>query len=311
MATGQAVVNLGVCGNGSLVGFNTQKGCGYEFKNTIEVWRTPANFEIDLTQNFDASYITDLQKAGNISILKGIADFPENGTDPLIETLPDNTEISAGDAKYKFSPVFAKDGSSDMYFNKLLGYLEGQSNNRFFFVDSAGNILGTEGSDSTKLRGFLTSRTARSKFTAQSSGVGQKAGLDFQLANTYEYEDNWAMIFNENLSFDPRLVEAIIQAEVSYTAVPAVGSTTVTVSSKLARGLKEYVTGATNTADWKVSVNGIDSAVTNVSETANVYTLTVAALSTDDVVDVSFNNVIEITGDGLYRSFTARTTTVA
>lgn len=308
MATGLELANLGACQEG-LVGFNTNKGCPYSFQNTDTLWRTPADFEFDLTQEFNAAYIESLQLAGKLSIVKGITDFPENGTDPLIETLPDNTEISAGDAKYKYSPVFANNG--DLYYNKLLGYLEGQGNNRFVFVDSAGNLLLTEGSDGTKARGFLTSRTARAKFTLQSPGVGQKATLDFQLANTYELEDNWVMFDNDNLSFDPRTIEAIIQAQINYTAVPSDTDTTITVEARYARGLETFVTGATDNGDWKVTVNGTDNPVTLVAEANDVYTLTVTAVATDDVVDVSFDGVISITGDGLYRSFTATATTVA
>ena len=138
MATGLELNNKGACANNN-VGYNNIKGCGYNFKNTITLWRTPADFEFDLTQEFDADYIESLQLAGNLSVITKISDFPENGTDPLIETLPDNTEIDAGDAKYKYSPVFAE--NADIYFNKLLlGYLEGQGNNRFVFVDAAGNI---------------------------------------------------------------------------------------------------------------------------------------------------------------------------
>lgn len=308
MATGLELANLGACQSG-IVGFNTDRGCPYSFQNTITLWRTPADFEFDLTQDFNAAYIESLQLAGNLSIIKGITDFPENGTDPLIETLPDNTEISAGDAKYKYSPVFANNG--DLYYNKLLGYLEGQGNNRFVFVDSAGNLLLTEGSDSTKARGFLTSRTHRAKFTLQSPGVGQKATLDFQLANTYELEDNWVMFDNDNLSFDPRTVEAIIQAQINYTAIPSDADTTLTVEAKYARGLDTFVAGATDNGNWKVTVNGTDNPVTLVAEANNEYTLTITAVNTDDVVNVSFDGVISITGDGLYRSFTASATVVA
>lgn len=310
MATGSELANLGACQSG-IVGFNTERGCPYSFQNTITLWRTPADFEFDLTQEFNVEYINSLQEAGNLSIIKGITDFPENGTDPLIETLPDNTEISAGDAKYKYSPVFANNG--DLYYNKLLGYLEGQGNNRFVFVDASGNLLLTEGSDSDKARGFLTSRTARAKFTLQSPGVGQKATLDFQLANTYELEDNWVMFDNDNLSFDPRTVDAIIQATIAYTAVPSDTDTTLTVTAKYSRGLDTLIGGAANTANWKVSVNGTEVTVSNVTEDpiTNIYTLTITAVATDDVVNTSFNGVIDIAGDGLYRSFTASVTTVA
>ena len=309
MATGLELANLGACGSSNQVGYNMDRGCPYNFQNTVELWRTPANFEFDLTQNFNAAYIKSLQISGDLSIIKGITDFPENGTDALVETLPDNTEISAGAARYKYSPVFANKG--DLHFNKLLKYLEGQGNNRFLFVDYAGNILFTQGSDSDKARGFLTSRTARGKFTLQSPGVGQKATLDFQLANTYELVDNFIMFLSEKLSFDPRTIEPIIQATIAYTAVPSASDVTITVNAKVSRGLEDYVVGATDTTDWKVTVNGTDNPVTVVAEAANVYTLTITAVSTGDVVNVSFNGVIDITGDGLYRSFVTSATTVA
>lgn len=89
MATGNELNNLGACGNNNLVGFNTLKGCPYNFKNTIEIWRTPADFEFDDTVEFDAAYLKTLQLAGNLSIIKGVTDFPEGGTDNLIETLPE------------------------------------------------------------------------------------------------------------------------------------------------------------------------------------------------------------------------------
>ena len=84
-----------------------------------------------------------------------------------------------GAAKYKYSPVFA---SADLWFNKLLGYIEGQGNNRFIFVDSAGNMLLTQGSEEGKSRGFLSSRTARAKFTLQVSGSRTKSYIRFPIS---------------------------------------------------------------------------------------------------------------------------------
>ena len=51
--------------------------------------------------------------------------------------------------------------SADLWFNKLLGYIEGQGNNRFIFVDSAGNMLLTQGSEEGKSRGFLSSKNCK------------------------------------------------------------------------------------------------------------------------------------------------------
>lgn len=302
----QDLINKGVCGAGSQSGFNVTKGCPYNFKNTVAIWRTPADFEFDNTQSFTEAYIETLQLAGNLTILKGITDFPEGGTDNLIETLPDNTEIDAGDAKYKYLPVFAQ----DLWLNKQLGSLEGQGNNRFTFVDSAGNLLMTEGSNATKSRGLLTSRTKRGKLTLQSAGVGAKQVLEFQLAKTRELEDNFIMINQELLTFDTLSIEPIVQANVQFTAVPANAGTTITVSAVIDRGNKGFITGLTTSGDFKVTINGVAEAASVAAVGTDLYTITTTALATAQAITVSLNKVIKVAGDSLYVSNTASTIVV-
>lgn len=305
MATGKEIINVGAC-NGALAGFNMDKGCSIFFKDVKEIWRTPVDFEFDGTVEFDEAYLKSLQLAGKLTIIKNITDFPEAGTDPLIETLPDNTEIDAGDAKYKYTPVWAQ----DLWLNVQLGALEGQNNNRFVFVDSNGNLLVTKGSSEDNFRGFRTSRTKRAKTTLQSPGVGAKQSLEFQLADTYELEDNVQIISSELLDFDPRLVEAIVQAYIEFTAVPANLGTTIEFDVFVDRGRKTKVTGLTTSGDFKVLINGTQEADSVATDTSGNYSMTTTALSTDDVVEVSINGVKEVVGDALYVSNTAKATAV-
>lgn len=309
--TGLELINKGVCGEGSLVGYNMSKGCAISFKDVKEIWRTPADFEFDLTVDFDEAYIKSLQTSGKLSIIKNITDFPEGGTDNLIETLPDNTEIDAGDAKYKYTPVWAQ----DLWLNVQLGKLEGQYNNRFVFVDSNGNILWTEGSTDTTARGFLTSRTKRGKTTLQSPGVGAKQSLEFQLANTYELEDNVLLVSADLLDFDPRLVEPIVQAYIKFASVPVAGDTSLLFEVVVDRGRKDSIAGLTNLGDFKVVVNGsIDSDSTATYDSVtNRYTLPLVVptpLKANDIAEVSINRVKEVVGDALYSSNTAKITTL-
>lgn len=58
--TGLELVNKGVCGAGSLAGYNMSKGCPISFKDVVEIWRTAPDFEIDLTVDFDEDYIKSL-----------------------------------------------------------------------------------------------------------------------------------------------------------------------------------------------------------------------------------------------------------
>jgi len=306
MATGLELVNKGVCG-GVLAGYNMAKGCSVPLENIKEIWRTPQDFQFDLTQQFDEAYIKSLQLAGNLSIIKNITDFPENGTDPLIFTTADNTETSAGEAKYKYSPVWLQ----DLWLNVQLGKLEGQYNNRFCFVDEAGNILMTEGSDATKSRGFLTSRTKRAKVILQSPGVGAQQSLEFQLANSIELEDNKVIFAFDALDFNPRLIEPIIQAYVSYNVVPADTDTSVQVKVVLDKGRKDVVTGLVTSGDFKVTINGTDEAEAVATESPDgTYTITTTALAAGQKVDVQINGVKEVSGDGLYVSNKASITVV-
>jgi hypothetical protein len=305
MATGAELINLAVCGE-SLAGFNMDKGCSIFFKDVKQIWRTPVDFEFDGSQDFDEAYLKSLQLAGKLSIIKNITDFPEAGTDNLIETLPDNTEIDAGDAKYKYTPVWAQ----DIWLNVQLGALEGSNNNRFVFVDSNGNILSTEGSTEGNFRGFKTSRTKREKMTLQSAGVGAKQSLAFQLADTYEIEDNPVLLLNETLDFDPRLVEPIVQAYVSFNAVPANLGTSIEVKVLVDKGRKTAITGLTTSGDFKVSINGVEEAASVAVDASGIYTITTSALATSDVVEVEINGVKEVVGDALYTSNKAKATTV-
>ena len=305
MATGAELLNVAAC-NGSLAGYNMNKGCASFFKDVKEIWRTPKDFEFDGSQEFDEDYIKSLQLAGSLSIIKNITDFPEGGTDNLIESLPDGTEIDAGDAKYKYSPVWAQ----DLWLNVQLGKLEGQDNNRFVFVDSNGSFLVTKGSTDGNFRGFLTSRTKRGKVSLQTPGVGAKQMLDFQLANTYELEDNVEIISSELLDFDARLIEPIVQAYVEFDAVPSNAGTTIVVKALVDRGRKTPIVGLTTSGDFKVTINGVEEAPSVAADSSGTYTITTTALATGQVVEVSINGVKEVIGDALYVSNTAKKTVV-
>lgn len=305
MATGAELLNVAAC-NGQQAGYNMEKGCSSFFKDVKEIWRTPVDFEFDGSVEFNEAYIKSLQLSGKLSIIKNITDFPEAGTDPLIESLPDGTEIDAGDAKYKYTPVWTQ----DMWLHTQLGKLEGQNNNRFVFVDSNGSMLVTKGKTEGNFRGFKTSRTKRAKVALQTPGVGAKQSLHFQLSDTYELDDNAEIISSELLDFDLRLVEPIVQAYLSFDAVPANAATTIVVKSLVDRGRKTPITGLTTSGDFKVLINGVEEAASVATDASGVYTITTTALATGQVVEVSINGVKEVVGDALYVSNTAKATVV-
>lgn len=306
MATGIEIANKGVCGAGSLRGFNTSKGCPVPFGEVAEIWRTPADFKFDLTQEFDEAYIKSLQLAGNLTIIKGIIDFPENGSDKVYETLPRGEKAKAGAAIYEFNPLW----NQDKWFYKQLGYLEGSYNNRFVFVDTAGNISMTKGKDDTEAMGYLASMTDRIKEIGESAGVSAKQSMIIQLADAKELEDDVLIMSNDLLTFDPRFIDSVVQAHIEMISVPAALDTTIEVSAIIARGMKGFITGATTSGDFKVTIDGVIQPASVAVEAGEKYTITTIALTASNVVNVSFNGVIDIAGDSLYVSNVASKTVV-
>jgi hypothetical protein len=146
--------------------------------------------------------------------------------------------------------------------------------------------------------------------TLQSPGVGAKQSLEFQLADTYEIEDNPLLFSNETLDFDPRLVESIVQAYVSFNSVPANLGTDIEVKVVVDKGRKTAVTGLTTSGDFKVIINGVEEAAAVAVDASGIYTIPTSALATSDVVEVSINGVKEVVGDALYVSNEAKATVV-
>lgn len=307
MATGNELINLGVCGVGSLRGYNQTKGCSIPFKDIRAMYFTDPDVEFDLTQEFDEDYIKSFQLAGTLNILNQIETVTEEGTDPNIFTSPRGTEIVTVDAIYKFKAIWLR----DLWLNAQLENLEGIFNKRVIFVDSSGNMLLTAGSDENKARGFLASSIYKDRNIFQSPGVASQQGLNVQLDDSKELDTTEYKLFaSDNLDFDPLRVEPIVQAYVKFNAVPANLSTSIEVKVLVDRGRKTAVTGLTTSGDFKVLINGVEEAASSAVDASGIYTITTSALSTDDVVEVSINGVKEVVGDCLYVSNSDKATVV-
>lgn len=308
MATGNELINLGVCGVGSLKGYNQTKGCSIPFKDIRAMYFTDVDVQFDLTQDFNEDYIKSFQLAGQLNILNQIETVTEEGTDPNIFTSPRGAEIVTVDPIYKFKAIWLR----DLWLNAQLEALEGNYHKRVIIIDSAGNILMTSGTDENKARGFLVSSIYKDRNIFQSPGVASQQGLNVQLDDSSELDTTqYKIIAADNLDFNPLRVEPIVQSYVDFNGtVPANTDTTIEVRVLLDRGRKTTVTGLTTSGDFKVTINGVEEAASVAVDASGIYTITTTALATDDVVTVSINGVKEVTGDALYVSNTASVTVV-
>ena len=307
MATTQELTNLAACGLGNALGTNTKFGCPFDFGSVSIMGLIRPSAKFVAGSEFNLAAVTALQKSGDVVLLKGVTTFAETGNDDAIETLEDDTQILTNKGKHKFLATFAQ----DLYFQKALSSLEGHARWSVFFIDVKGNILMT--SDiSGNATGFSAGMARAGKMQFATSTTGLKNTFEVQLLDRAELDDNFAYFDSEQLDFDPRQLEPVIQAEVSFASVPTDTDTTLSVKVVAARGGKEPITGLLF-GDFTMLKDGVASNPTIAVYDANtgLYTLTVAAVATGNTLIVNLNSTIEVIGDGLYKALPVTVTVVA
>lgn len=311
--TAQELTNLGACGAGNVLGMNTDIGCADIIKAAHSVWLISPGLTIPAGQEIDQAYIQSLQLSGDLVVIKGINTFEENGSDDAYETLDDDTQILTNKGKYNFMATY----THGLYFHKALGYVEGFGNWRTIYIDKEGSILLTE-LDAGGNKGFKTGAITRKKLDFPSNTTGLKQGLQWQLLERYELDDNYALWDQANLGWDPRQLEPIAQVELSFVNAPADTDVALTVKAVYRRGRKDAVTGGAF-GDFLMTVDGATSNPTADDSEATgdgIYVLTVAALASAEVITLRLydngNNSpnVQFAGDTIIHKSNVITATV-
>ncbi len=307
MAILNNIINLVACGASGVLGTGF-KGCRPYFKKTKDLWFVPRGFVFDGTKELDVTYAQQLQAEGNLIVVKGITTFTDNSSDDQIETLEDGTKRVTTLGLYEFLVQFV----NGLYFHTALFSLSSFGNYDVLYVDTAGNLLGTQATNGS-LKGFSVGMLQGQRLTWATDTAGQREGLAFQLTERTELDENPAYI-QKQASFDPRTLEGVNESTLSYVNAPAAADTTLTV--KVVTRQDEKPVSGISTTDFKVTINDVVTPITAAEVgSTGVYTLTLAALASSDVVDVRLYDTVEsrvgISLDGsLYKSSTI-TATVA
>ena len=304
--TGLELKNKGVCGASVFAGFNITKGCAPLLKDVVEIRITPADFEYDDTREFDATYLKELQAAGKLNILQRIDLFESQSSDNQYATSSKGFESLAIEGIYKFRATF----NHDVWFNKQMGTLEGEYHKRVELVDSRGSIFKTEGTTDSKSRGFLVAHITRGMQTFLNGTNKQAQYLDIQFAEKSEFDDEPVVVDAGLLDKETREIAPVVEASVSFNAVPSDTDTTIAIKAVYDRGQKGDITGLTESGDFLVKINGTAESGVVATESNGVYTITTTALSAADVVEVSINGVKEVVGDALYTSEVAKSVVI-
>ena len=311
--TSEELLNLGACGAASFIGTNTEKGCPDLLEAAQDLWLLSPSLKIAPDEEIDSDYIKSLQKAGQLVILKGVSTFQETGSDDATETLEDDTMLLANQGKYKYTATFAGKG---LFFNKALSALRSHEGWKLAVVNKKGDVFLTHNPETGQTFGFKLGMVKNNKLQVATNTTSTKPGIDMQLLNRYELDDYYVRWDQANLGFDPRLVEPISQMFISLVNNPADTDTTITAKVLTDRGRKDVVTGIL----FSQFLNTVDGVTNNPtggddSVTEGTYVLTgMTALNSGEkgtfkAFDNSANSsVIEVAGDGLYKSNTVNYT---
>lgn len=309
MATISNILNVVSCGLNASLGTGT-KGCEAFFKKVSSFWLTQEGFKFDGARTLDEDYVQELQAEGKLIVLKGIKTFTDNSEDDVLETLEDGTIQTARLGLYQFAVQFI----NGLYYHSALHSLSSFGAYDVLFVDNDDNILGTAASDGS-LKGFTVGQLQASKLSFATDAVGQKQGLMLQLTERSEVDSNYVYVQGSGLDFSPKQIDGVNEVVLSFASAPANLATTISVKAVLKQDNSVF-TGAAF-GDFLLKVDGVTGNPTggDDSVTAGTYVLTVAALATNEVLDISLydnvNNRAAIELDNcLYKSNTATATVV-
>lgn len=297
------ILNKGACGLDTQRGFNTNKGCSIPFKDITELWLTPSGFKFDETRDFTEEYIREVQAEGNLTVLKNVQLFENQSTDNQFSTTNRGFKELAIEGIYEFKASFTE----DIWFNSVLGSLEGKRNKRIFLI-SNGSIFGTEATTEGNFRGMLAYSITRSIQTFTQGTDPASQYLEIQFASKKEIDDKPVVLGEDTLSFSTDDIEPIVDVEVKFNAVPVDAGTSIFVDLFTDRGLQS-ISGVS--FDFDVYVNDVLQTVSGVTGSPTYNIAISPALATNDVVKVSLSGVQDVTGDCLYVSNTATSVAIA
>lgn len=306
MTLGQ-LLNTITCGASDVLGTGL-KGCRPFFQKVTAIWLTPAGFEYDSTLALDEDYVSSLKAAGNLIVIRGVRTFTDNSGEDNIDELEDGTKQVARLGLYEFALAFV----NGLFFHSALHSLNSFGNYDITFIDRDGSILGTKAS-SGQMKGLTAGMVQGMKFSWATDTQGQREGLGVQLLERDELDSDFLLIQGSQLGFNPNKIEGINEVNLEWSVAPINAATTVTVKATRKQDGAPF-TGLP-AANWLFKNNGVSEVVTgDDSAVAGTYVLVNAALSTNDIIELSMFDtgniaVVTIVNDQ-YKSNTLTATTV-
>jgi hypothetical protein len=283
---------------------NTGKlGCNIQFGEPRHLIGLKAGTIIPATTNFNQEYINTLVQAGVAVPLIGASAFEPLSSEDSMFTYSSGIEIQnlQGYAKYRLT------FDSGHHYYKELAKLKGFKNLDFIIGDNEGNwrlVLRSDGDYKGFQAGMVLPEITKDRV---SGGDPESKSLVVQFISRREWDEDYDILLRDNLDNDPEDFQGVNAVDLAYDVVPSDTDTTLVVSAVLESDKTTKVEGLDEN-DFLVTVDSVTAVISGVVEVDGVYTITIPALATAEVVDVrlydsSVNKDVIIEPSGVtYRS---------
>lgn len=297
---------------GGAVKANTGKlGCLSLFGTPEHIILLTKGHNILPTDNVDIAYLKPLVQKGTAIPLIGASSFEDvSGDDQYSENASGEKRLNLkGLPEYK---LMFEEGHE---FYREMAKLESYKAFDAIIIDEEGNwLLSTSGDKFAGMSaGHVTPELTQRKVAG---GDAESKSILIQFLDRLQWDRNYAILHADQLDFTPSEIPAVNGVDLEWDTVPADTDTDLVVSANLSGDRSSKVEGL-QSANFIVKVNGSGVAISGVVESSEggVYTITIPALASTDVVEVdlwdnSLNvDVTDLSGI-LYRS-EELTTTIA
>lgn len=306
MATLQSIAGKNGCGESGTIATG-KKGCQITFGTPKHAIRLKKGTVIPSTTVFNMAYLISLIKSGVAVPVMEATGFERLSGEDGFSTTSDTTERLNVLGLPKYRMTFQEGHEFYRQISKLTGF----KNSDWLIIDDYGNMkiaINSKGDFVGFTAGQVVAEQVMEKVQG---GDGESKSITMQFINRRQWDSDYTIVTQEQSEINWEEIQGSNPVNISFVSVPADTDTTIVVSALLSADNSTHVEAITQ-AYFQVLVNSAEVVVANVVEdsVAKTYTITIPALSSNDVVEVrlydsGINIVIE---DVVFTSNTASET---
>ena len=278
-------------------------GCNIEFGTPLHLIGLKRGTVIPASSDFDLAYINGL-------VQQGIA-IPLTGADVFESLSGEDTMFTASSGVEKLNlkglPKYKLTYYAGHQFYKEIAKLEGFKNLDFLIGDHEGNwklVMRSDGDYKGFAAGMVLPEMTKERVQG---GDPESKSIIVQFLSRKEWDENYDVLLRENLTNEPEEFQGVNPVSLAFDVAPSNTDTTLVISTLLDADNSTVVEGLDEN-DFLVTADGSTVTISGSSEASGVYTLTVPAISSGEVLTVQLfdssanKNVIIESSGATYRS---------